>query len=143
MPLPPPVVHIVDDDESFRTSMTRLLRAAGYVTKAYGSGPEFLEQFEPGPGCLILDVHMPGMTGLDLYRTLATRPDTPPVIFISGQVDPSTFDPASYTGAVDFLGKPVDARRLLETVERALRLGAVRRTLELHTAADDNVKAAG
>lgn len=128
---PVPVVHVVDDDESFRTSMTRLLRAAGHATRAYASAPEFLEQFEPGPGCLILDVHMPGMTGLDLYRALATRQDTPPVIFISGQVDPSTFDPASYTGAVDFLGKPVDAHRLLETMNRALRLGATRRTLEM------------
>ncbi len=136
-PLPAPVVHIVDDDESFRTSMTRLLRAAGYATRAYGSGPEFLEHFEPGPGCLILDVHMPGMTGLDLYRALSTRSDIPPVIFISGQVDPSTFDPASYTGAVDFLGKPVDAHRLLETIERALRLGATRRTLEGSTATGD------
>jgi FixJ family two-component response regulator len=135
-------VHIVDDDESFRTSMTRLLRAAGYVTRAYGSGPEFLEHFEPGPGCLILDVHMPGMTGLDLYQALSTRPDVPPVIFISGQVDPSTFDPASYTGAVDFLGKPVDAHRLLETIERALRLGATRRTLAAATASD-NVQTIG
>lgn len=115
------IVHVVDDDESLRTALTRLLRAAGYEVRAYASAGEFaLAREEGARGCLLLDVRMPGPTGLDLQRALARRGDPMPVIFLTGHGDIPMSVEAIQAGAVDFLTKPVQRPALLAAVEKAL-----------------------
>src|SRR5437764_14357583 len=88
----PGIVHVVDDDHSFRTALARVLTAAGHRPKLYASADEYLVSNEPdGPACLVLDLRMPGVTGLDLQSALGQREDAHPVIFLSGHGDiPST-----------------------------------------------------
>ena len=116
-----PVVHIVDDDASFLRAMGRLLRAEGYVVRQYGSAAEFLARSDAGvPGCLLADLRMPGMSGLDLQAALAKAPDPVPVVFLSGHGDiPSTVR-AMKQGAEDFLTKHAPKEDLLAAVRRAL-----------------------
>jgi FixJ family two-component response regulator len=107
-PTSPGIVHVVDDDRAFRTAMGRLLAAAGHEPRLYGSASEYLAADDSqGPACVLLDLRMPGATGLELQHALATRPHTHPVIFLSGHGDiPSTVR-AMQEGAMDFLTKPV------------------------------------
>jgi len=116
-----PVVHVVDDDDSFRTALARLLRSAGYAVKAYRSAGEFLlDRPGDGPGCLILDVRMPGPSGLELQEALAREELAQPVVFLTGHGGVRESVQAMRRGAVDFLTKPVQRRELLAAVEEAL-----------------------
>ncbi|MGC3964810.1 MAG: response regulator [Rhodocyclaceae bacterium] len=115
------IIHVVDDDASFRTALVRLLRAEGYIVRAYASVGEVLIEPECAtPGCFILDVNMPGPTGIELQVALSRRADPPPVIFLSGYLDVPTTVAAMKLGAVDFLTKPIDRAKLVATVEGAL-----------------------
>jgi FixJ family two-component response regulator len=119
-------VHVVDDDASVRTALTRLLRAAGYSVRDWGSASEFLRAgaFE-GHGCILLDLRMPEMDGLELQQALASqqtqahRPGLP-IIFLSGHGDVATGVRAMKAGAADFLTKPVERETLLASVAHAL-----------------------
>ena len=123
-----PVVHIVDDDESFQTAVSRLLRAAGYEVRCYTNAGDFLiADYNEAPGCVLLDVRMPGPSGLDLQQALAMHTEPMPVIFISGYSDVPSTVRAMKAGAVDFLTKPVERKVLLGAVESALAHDAKRR----------------
>lgn len=124
----PPLIHIVDDDDSLRGAMQRLLMAAGYRVKAYASAGEFLLD-PPGeaPGCLLLDLNMPGPSGLDLQQALARHGVRLPVIFLTGHGDLATGIRAMKAGAVDFLTKPVEREPLLAAIARALEADAALR----------------
>jgi FixJ family two-component response regulator len=116
-----PVVRVVDDDRSFRTAVTRLLRAAKYKVRDYESASEFLNS-DPRtePGCILLDLKMPGVSGFDLQQSLAAQEERLPIIFLSGQGDIPASVRAMKAGAVDFLTKPVRREALLRAVENAL-----------------------
>ena len=116
-----PLVFIVDDDPSVRKSLTRLVKAAGYTVEAFASAREFLarEQYT-GPCCLVLDVRMPGLTGLDLQEALAGAGRRMSIVFITGHGDVSTSVRAMKSGAIDFLTKPVDAKDLLKAIQRCV-----------------------
>jgi len=116
-----PVVHVVDDDDSVRVAVARLLDAAGYEVRAYSSAGEFL-MVRPGdaPGCIVLDVRMPGPSGLELQEALAKQERRLPVIFLSGHGDVPMSVRAMKAGAVDFLTKPVERDALLDAVSAAL-----------------------
>src|SRR5262245_53301223 len=110
-----PIIHVVDDDESVRTAVTRLLRAAGYEVRAYPSAGEFLlAQPANAPGCVVLDVQMPGPSGLDIQEAFARLPVAPPIIFVTGHGDIPMSVRAIKAGAVDFLTKPVQRQALLD-----------------------------
>ena len=120
-----PTVHVVDDDASMRQALARLLGAHGYEVRQYGSAGDFLLAWPvENPGCVLLDVCMPGPSGLDLQLALANRADAPPVVFITGFGDIPMSVLAIQRGAVDFLTKPVDQVALLAAVERALQRDA-------------------
>jgi RNA polymerase sigma factor (sigma-70 family) len=126
---PTPVIHVVDDDDSFRTAVTRLLRAAGYEVRAYPSAGEFLlARPADTPGCLVLDVRMPGPSGLDLQDAFGRQSGTLPIIFLTGHGDIPMSVRAMKAGAVDFLTKPVQRQALLDAVQNALVRDAQRRT---------------
>ena len=125
-----PTIFVVDDDASVRKSLTRLLTTAGYAVEAFASGREFLaSERPPGPGCLVIDVRMPDLTGLDLQQALASSPHLMPIVFITGHGDISMGVRAMKDGAVDFLPKPFDEADLLEAIRRAVvkDLGDLRR----------------
>lgn len=117
-----PAVHLVDDNESLRTALTRLLRAAGHDVRAYASAADFL-MARDGPlrGCLLLDVRLPGgPTGLELHQALVRQGETLPVIFLTGHGDIPMSVRAVKNGAFDFLTKPVQGEDLLKAVAAAL-----------------------
>jgi FixJ family two-component response regulator len=115
------LIFIVDDDPSVRKSLTRVMTSAGYSVEAFASARDFLAR-EPctGPCCLVLDVRMPGLTGLDLQEALAGKGHRMPIVFITGHGDISMTVKAMKGGATDFLTKPFDVERLLEAIERAV-----------------------
>ena len=117
-----PTVFVVDDDPSIRESLGLLLSSAGYGIKTFASAREFLksERSTSGPACLILDIKMPGISGLDLQAELASRNYAIPVIFITGYGDIPMSVQAMKKGAVDFLSKPFDDGQLLDAVKAAL-----------------------
>lgn len=124
----PPLIHVVDDDEPLRTALLRLLLASGFEARGYGSAGDFLMTPPPDrPGCVLLDVRMPGPSGLDLQAALRERNITLPVIFLTGHADVSSSVRAMKTGAVDFLTKPVERETLFDAVGRALGLDAAER----------------
>jgi FixJ family two-component response regulator len=116
-----PLIHVVDDDDSFRTAVARLLRASGYTVAVYPSAEEFLRT-PPGkqPGCILLDVRMAGLGGLELQDRLAKLGCILPIVFLTGHGDIPTSVRAIKAGAEDFLPKPVSKATLLAAVERAL-----------------------
>jgi len=117
-----PVIHVIDDDGSIRIAVARLLEAEGYEVRTYASAGDFLlKPPEPGPGCVVLDLQMPGPSGLDLQEALQRRPHSLPVVFLTGRGDISSSVRAMKSGAVDFLTKPVEPRVLVHAVETALR----------------------
>jgi len=123
-----PVIHVVDDDESVRGAMKRLLAAAGYGVQTYASAGEFLlHPPQDTPGCLLLDLRMPGPSGLDLQESLVRHGVRLPVIFFTGHGDLATGIRAMKAGAVDFLTKPVERKPLLAAIESALQADAARR----------------
>ena len=118
---PPGIVHIVDDDHAFQTAIARALTAAGHHPRLYSSAPQYLAADDSeGPACLILDLQMPGPSGLELQGALSRRDNAHPIIFLSGHGDiPSTVR-AMQGGAVDFLTKPVPIATLLAAIRCAL-----------------------
>jgi len=139
MTLPAAVVFVVDDDTSVRKSLSRLIAEAGYRVQAFASPREFLAR-EPttGPSCLVLDVRMPGITGLELQQTLAAAVHEIPIIFITGHGDIPMSVKAMKAGAVDFLPKPFAAKDLLDAIRRAV----AKDTRDLGTEArDDEIQA--
>jgi FixJ family two-component response regulator len=125
----PAVVHVVDDDASMRTSLARLLGGAGYRVALYASAEELLAAAGPSlTGCILLDLRLPGISGLELQGRLAERGCAAPVIFLTGHGDVAASVHAMKGGAVDFLQKPVAADELFAAVSSALvREAAVRR----------------
>jgi len=116
-----PTVFVIDDDPSVRKAVARLLRSAGHHAETFGSAEEFLSRpHYDGPGCLILDVKMPGQSGLDLQEVLAKEGYHLPIIFVSGRSDIAISVKAMKGGAVDFLTKPFDNTVLLEAVRLSL-----------------------
>jgi len=118
-----PIIFVVDDDLSVRKGLGRLLRSTGYDIETFGSAQEFLEMTTdcPGPACLILDVKMPGLNGLDLQNQLQQREYAMPVIFITGHGDIPMSVKAMKRGAIDFLTKPFDEEDLLKAIQEALK----------------------
>jgi two-component system CheB/CheR fusion protein len=112
------VVHVIDDDSSFRRSIERLLTAVGYEVETFSSADQYLA-VGSGEGCLVLDVHMPGRSGLDLVDDLARRGQHPRVVFVTADDSPGVVERARRAGAVALLGKPVPAGDLLQAIERA------------------------
>lgn len=122
-----PTVFVVDDDEGSRNSLCWLIESAGLYAEAYNSGHGFLAAYDPGrPGCLILDLYMPGMTGLDLLAELGERL-TIPVILITGDSD-SASECTRERSVILCVAKPPQSHVLLDSVQRAIRLDTERRT---------------
>lgn len=130
-----PTVFLVDDEAELRKALTRLLQAEGHRVVAFGSGEEFLEA-KPvtAGGCLILDMAMPGLSGLDLQQRLKEAKITVPIIFLTGRSDIPMSVRALKAGATDFLTKPVDAAQLLPAVRTALAKSAAQRTADTELA---------
>jgi FixJ family two-component response regulator len=117
-----PLLSVVDDDESVRESLPDLLRKFGFAARAFSSAEEFLSSDSVGETkCLILDVAMPGMTGLDLQRELKRRGQQVPVIFITAQKDSKLREQAFEQGAAQFLYKPFSATALLEALKETMK----------------------
>lgn len=124
-----PIVHVVDDDDSLRKAVTRLLRAAGYDVCTYASAGEFaLANRDNRRGCVLLDMRMPGPSGLDLQEAIAREDEPLPVIFLTAHGDVPTSVRAMKAGAVDFLTKPIKRDVLLSAVRAALA-----RDMRVHT----------
>jgi len=122
-------VFVVDDDPAVRDSVSWVLQSAGYRVKAFASAESFLETYHGEPGCLVLDLAMPGgMSGLELQTQLSRCEDELPVIFISAHGTIPIAVTAMRRGAVDFLMKPFNNHALLDRVEQALAAGRERRT---------------
>lgn len=139
MSAPAGTVHIVDDDASFRKSLERLLRVRGYQTEAFESADAFLRSgIMNRAGCILLDVHMPGLDGLALQQALARTRCTMPVIFLTGRGDIPMSVRAIKAGAADFLTKPVDVDVLLGALRKAFEENARRREEQV---AQDAVRA--
>ena len=123
-----PIVLVVDDEPSMRGALRHLLTSAGYVVETFASAAELLER-EPltVAGCLILDVHLPGTSGLDLHDLLRSTGMETATVFVSGRSDVASSIRAMKSGAIDFLTKPIDRAELLAAVERALERDRRRR----------------
>jgi FixJ family two-component response regulator len=118
-----PIVYLIDEDTDTRCAMSHLLRAYDLEVQSYRSAEQFLRQKPiPGPACLVLDLKMPEMTGLDLFRVVSREYKSLPVIFVSGEADIETSVQAMKAGAIDFLIKPIDDRQLLSAIERGLAI---------------------
>ncbi len=130
-----PLIHVVDDDEPLRTALLRLLDTAGFEARGYASAGEFRLHPPPDrPSCLLLDVRMPGPSGLDLQGALEENGIPLPIVFLTGHADvPSTVQ-ALKGGAVDFLEKPIQRDALLAALGRALDRDAVQRAVSAEAA---------
>ena len=115
------MIFIVDDDESVRGSLVRLMRSAGYAAAAFPAAEDFLRDVPDGtPGCVIIDVHLGGMDGLALQHVLSRRAAAPPVVMITADEEPELGRKVLAAGAAAFLRKPFDDSALLGAVERAI-----------------------
>jgi two-component system response regulator FixJ len=122
-----PLVAIVDDDASVRQSTARLVRSFGYRAEVFGSGPEFLgSEAAEGAACLLLDVRMPEMDGLEIQQRLAERGARIPTVFVTGRASEAEEQRARAAGAIEFLRKPVGEAVLRQIVERAIERGGRR-----------------
>jgi RNA polymerase sigma factor (sigma-70 family) len=148
----PGMIHIVDDDASFRTALERRLKKAGYEVATYPCAQQLLDRLpdENGPGCILLDVRIPGLTGPELQTRLVERGFTLPIIFLSGYADVPTTVKTIKAGALDFLTKPIASEQLLGAIEQAManheslrgakqRLNALRTQLETLTPREHQV----
>ncbi len=116
-----PVIHIVDDDSSFLTATSRLLRASGFAVQAFSSAADFLDQRDQNAiGCAVVDLRMPGMTGLQLQAALARTSNPLTVLFLTGEGDIRSTVEAMRGGAEDFLEKTAPKEKLLDAVTRAV-----------------------
>ena len=128
-------VFLVDDDHAVRDAMGLLLDSAGLRTVSYPSAADFLDDFDPGrPGCLVLDIRMPGMSGLELQSALADKSVNIPIIFLTGHGNVSMSAKAFRSGAIDFLEKPFDENVLLERIQEALQLDQSNRNVAARSA---------
>ena len=119
------MIFIVDDDRSVRTSLTRLMRSADYEARAFASAEEYLRDGEwarAGAGCVILDLHMPGMSGLQVLQQLRLAKVPLPAVVITAYDEPSTRDECLAAGAAAYLRKPLDERLLLNAISATVRL---------------------
>jgi two-component system response regulator FixJ len=120
-----PLIYVVDDDDTFRKSLQWLLESVGLAVKTFTTAGEFLDGYVPGsPGCLVLDIRMPGMSGLQLQDQLEERGIGLPVIFLTGHGDVPMAVAAVKKGALDFIQKPYNDQQLLDLVNEALRRDA-------------------
>ena len=134
-----PIVYIVDDNDDVRETLALLFESVNQAVRAFASAREFLAAYPLGqPGCLITDVRMPGMSGLELHEEMRRRSIELPVIFITGFGDIEMAVNAMKAGAVDFIAKPYKEQELLDRVQRA-----VNRSVELKRQSDANGKARG
>ncbi|MCU7892186.1 MAG: response regulator transcription factor [Candidatus Thiodiazotropha sp. (ex Ustalcina ferruginea)] len=123
-----PTVFVVDDDKEVRSALKLLFESVGLPVICYASAVEYLERFnETLPGCLVVDIRMPGMSGLDMQEKLIEQPIHPPVIIISGHGDVPMAVRAVQAGAVNFIEKPFRDQILLDSVHRAIAMDAERR----------------
>jgi RNA polymerase sigma factor (sigma-70 family) len=130
---PSPLIHIVDDDAAYRVAVARLLEASGYRVALYASAAQLLEAAPPAEaGCILLDVHMAGLSGLELQERLAAAGSRLPIVFLTGHADVPSSVRAIKAGAEDFLTKPATKDVLLAAVRRALA--------RFHAAADNAEK---
>jgi RNA polymerase sigma factor (sigma-70 family) len=126
----PGLVHVIDDDASYRTAVERRLRLAGYDVETYSLAQQLLDRLPDGetPGCILLDVQMPGLSGLELQNRLIERGSILPIVFVTGYADTPTTVRAIKAGAEDFLTKPASSEQLIDAIERAMaRYEAARR----------------
>ena len=132
-PAATPLILIVDDDEAIREALTDLLRSVGVEARSFGSTKELLDAAPTDrPGCLILDVRMPGASGLDLQQQLAVNGNTRPIVFLTGHGDIAMTVQAMKAGAVDFLTKPVRDQTLLDAVTAAIERDIAQRAAAHH-----------
>jgi FixJ family two-component response regulator len=118
---PPPLIHIVDDDEAYRNAVARLLEASGYRVALYASAVQLLKAAPPPEaGCILLDIQMEGLSGLELQERLAEAGNRLPIVFLTGHADVPSSVRAIKAGAEDFLTKPATKDVLLAAVQRAL-----------------------
>jgi len=123
-----PTVFIVDDEAPVRKALSRLLRATGFAVAAFASPGEFLAQHDlHKPGCLVLDLMMPGIDGIELQRALARKGSVLPIIFLTGHGDIPKSVQAMKSGALDFLTKPVNDENLLASIRAAIKRDSVAR----------------
>ena len=118
----PDLVHVVDDDASFRTAIGRRLKQAGFEVETHSSAQELLDRL-PGvekPGCILLDVQMPGLSGLELQNCLVELGSILPIVFVTGHSDIPTTVRAIKAGAEDFLTKPIPSDQMIAAIERAM-----------------------
>lgn len=133
-----PIVFVIDDDQSVREALQGLLRSVGLQVRAFASAREFLEAERPdAPSCLVLDVRLPGLSGLDFQRELASSDIAFPIIFISGHGDIPMSVRAIKAGAIEFLTKPFRDQDLLDAVQLGIERDRARRR---DAAADDGLK---
>ena len=136
MPLSPPTVFLVDDDPSVLRGLSRLLRSAGWSSATFSSAEDFLNRLDPAAsGCVVLDLSLPKVNGLELQRKLSEKGCLLPIIFLTGHGDVPTTVAAMKAGAVDFLTKPVLDEELLEAVRIAVEEDRVRRSQRAEAAA--------
>lgn len=132
---PTEVVFVIDDDESMRAAIARLLAAVGLSTQTFSSGMEFLEAHQPNvAGCVVLDVRLPQISGLDLQREMVERGIHYPVIFVTGHGDIQMSVQAMKAGAVEFLTKPFRDQDLLDAISAAIQRDRAARTKRADTA---------
>jgi FixJ family two-component response regulator len=115
------LICVVDDDAALRDSLTDLLRAVGYRAACFKSTESFLESEERGScGCVVADIHMSGLTGIELARRITAATDAPKVILITGHIEEFWREQALYSGAAGFLRKPIESKTLLDLIERTI-----------------------
>jgi two-component system, LuxR family, response regulator FixJ len=125
---PEPIVFVVDDDRAMRESLRWLLESVGLTVRTYANAADFLREYEPTqPGCLVLDVRMPGMSGLDLQAELGRRGAGLPTIVVTGHAEVPMAVRAVKAGAVDFIEKPFSDQLLLDRVRQALEIDRLER----------------
>ena len=121
----PPTAYIVDDDESIRTLWRWLLESNGIAVQTFAMAKDFIDAYRPGgPGCLVLDQRLPGMSGLELQEYLRQREIAIPIVFVTGHGDVPTAVSAIKGGAVDFIAKPFGYREVLAIIQRAFERDA-------------------
>jgi FixJ family two-component response regulator len=131
---PLPTVFVIDDDEDMRSALGNLFRSVGHEVKLFGSAAEFLmDASSDAPGCLVLDVRLPGMSGLDFQNKLASANASIPIVFMTGHGDIPMSVRAMKAGAVDFLTKPFRDQDMLDAVTRAIEADRTRRSSQQAT----------
>ncbi|HEX6298293.1 MAG TPA: response regulator [Burkholderiales bacterium] len=141
-PEPEPTAYVVDDDEAIRTLWRWLMQSRGIAVQTFATAPEFIGAYRQGPGCLILDLRLPGMSGLELQEYLRQRGIDIPVVFMSAHGDVPAAVSAIKGGAVDFIQKPFSYREVLSVIAQAFERDAeARRKRALRALVDERVAA--